>query len=123
VPKATGGASTDDAKAGRLVLDESKLTSALDGDWTAVKSFFEGFDDQVAAFVKTQTGGSGVIDARLKGSDRTVSRIQEQIDATNLRLDKKEQRLKAQFAAMELALQNSQTQQAWLSGQLAALDR
>ena len=29
--------------------------------------------------------------------------------------------MKAQFAAMELALQNSQTQQSWLSGQLAAL--
>src|SRR5919108_375633 len=122
VPKATGGVTSDDAKAGRLVLDEAKLTAALEADWTAVKGFFEGFADDVAAYVKTQTGGSGVIDSRLKGSERTASRIQEQIDATNLRLDAKEQRLKAQFAAMELALQNSQTQQAWLTGQLAALN-
>ncbi len=63
-----------------------------------------------------------MIDSRLEGSSRTVSRIQQQIDATNKRLDAKEQRLKAQFAAMELALQNSQTQQAWLTGQLAALN-
>ena len=35
----------------------------------------------------------------------------------------KEKRLKAQFAAMETALQNSQTQQAWLTGQLAAARR
>jgi flagellar hook-associated protein 2 len=123
VPRATGGATTEDAKAGRLVLDEAKLTAALDADWTAVKGFFEGFADDVAAYVKTQTGGSGVIDSRLKGSERTASRIQEQIDATNTRLDAKEKRLKAQFAAMELALQNSQTQQAWLTGQLAALNR
>ncbi len=122
VPKATGGATTDAGRAGRLEIDDAKLTAALEGDWAQVKTFFAGFDDQVEAFVKTQTGGSGVIDSRLKGSERTVSRIQKQIDATNERLDAKEKRLKAQFAAMELALQNSQTQQAWLTGQLTALN-
>ena len=121
VPKATGGASTDAAKAGRLVIDDAKLTKALEADWTAVKGFFESFDDGVEAFVKTQTGGSGVIDRRLEGSDRTVSRIQGQIDALNERLDMKAERMRAQFAAMELALQNSQSQQAWLTGQLTAL--
>lgn len=121
VPKASGGTTTEAARAGHLVIDDAKLTAALEGDWTQVKAFFAGFDDQVDAFAKTQTGGSGVIDSRLKGSERTVSRIQKQIDATNERLDAKEKRLKAQFAAMELALQNSQTQQAWLTGQLAAL--
>ena len=37
------------------------------------------------------------------------------------RLQAKEKRLKAQFAAMETALLNSQTQSAWLSGQLSSL--
>jgi flagellar hook-associated protein 2 len=119
VPKASGGTTSDAAKAGRLVIDLSKLDSVLEGDWTQVKTFFASFDDQVDALVRKQTDG---IDSRLKGSERTVSRIQSQIDATNERLDAKEARLKAQFAAMELALQNSQTQQAWLTGQLAALN-
>jgi flagellar hook-associated protein 2 len=119
VPKASGGATSDAAKAGRLVIDQTKLDSVLEGDWTQVKAFFAGFDDQVDTLVKKQTDG---IDSRLKGSERTVARIQSQIDATNERLDAKEARLKAQFAAMELALQNSQTQQAWLTGQLAALN-
>lgn len=122
VPKTSGGALTEDAKAGRLVLDEAKFDAAMNADWTTVKSFFGGFADKVDAFVKGQTGGSGVIDSRLKGSERSVARIQEQIDAVNKRLDGKEERLKAQFAAMELALQNAQTQQAWLTGQLAALN-
>ena len=30
VPKSTGGASTEDAKAGKLTFDTSKLTTALD---------------------------------------------------------------------------------------------
>ena len=34
-------------------------------------------------------------------------------------MDDREKRLKAQFAAMETALNNSQTQQAWLTGQIA----
>ena len=120
VPKATGSGSAD-GKAGRLVIDDAKLTQALEADWTVVSSYFEDFSKTVDTFVKKQTGGSGVIDERLKSSTRNLDRIQEQVDRTNERLDLKEKRMKAQFAAMELALQNSQTQQSWLSGQLAAL--
>jgi flagellar hook-associated protein 2 len=123
VPKATGGAVSEDGKAGRLVLDEAKLTETLEGDWTGVKSFFSGFADEVETFVKGQTGGSGVIDSRLQSSDRNIDRIQDQVDRTNERLDVKEKRMRAQFAAMEVALQNAQSQQAWLTGQIAALER
>lgn len=121
VPKATGSTSAD-GKAGRLVLDDAKLTQALEADWTAVSGFFEGFSKTVETFVKTQTGGAGVIDERLKGTTRSLDRLRDQVDVTNERLDAREKRMRAQFAAMELALQNSQTQQAWLTGQLAALN-
>jgi flagellar hook-associated protein 2 len=122
VPRASGGVSTADAKAGRLVLDEGKLTAALDGDWTAVQGFLKTFSSEAEAFVKKQTGGSGVIDDRLKNSNTTLDRLQDQIDRTNERLDAKEKRMRAQFAAMEVALQNAQSQQAWLTGQLSALN-
>ena len=36
-------------------------------------------------------------------------------------MDDREKRLKAQFAAMETALSNSQTQQAWLTSQISSL--
>ena len=73
--------------------------------------------------MKAQTGGTGVIDDRLKGSNRSLDRLKDQVELANVRLDAKETRMKAQFAAMESALQSSQTQQAWLTGQLAALNR
>jgi flagellar capping protein FliD len=38
-------------------------------------------------------------------------------------LSQKQQMLKSQFAAMEAAMQGSQSQGQWLSGQLAALNR
>ena len=44
-----------------------------------------------------------------------------QVTATNLRLSQTEARLKAQFAAMETAMQTAQSQQAWLAGQIASL--
>jgi flagellar hook-associated protein 2 len=121
IPKSTGGAASADAKAGKLVLDETKMNAALDGDFTAVKDFLGTFSKGVEDFVKTQTGGSGVIDDRIASGDRASKRVQAQIDRANERLDAREKRLKAQFAAMEIALQNSQTQGSWLSGQLASL--
>ena len=120
IPKATGTSGAD-AKAGKLVLDEAKLTAALDTDFTKVKEFLTTFSKDVETFVKAQTGGTGVIDDRIKSGDSQSKRIQEQIDRATTRIDAREKRLKAQFAAMEVALQNSQTQGAWLSGQIAGL--
>jgi flagellar hook-associated protein 2 len=120
IPASSGGASQD-AKDGKLAIDDAKLSAALDSDWTAVKSYFSGFSKKVADYVDTQTGGSGVIDGRLASADRTMKTLTSQMDDTNTRLDAKETRLKAQFAAMETAMQNAQTQQAWLQGQLAGL--
>jgi flagellar hook-associated protein 2 len=121
IPKATGTSSAD-AKAGKLVLDDAKLTAALDSDFTAVKSFLSTFSKDVETFVKGQTGGSGIIDDRIKSGDRQNKRIQDQLDKANERIDAREKRLKAQFAAMEAALQNSQTQGAWLAGQINGLN-
>jgi flagellar hook-associated protein 2 len=123
VPKATGGTISEAGKDGKLVIDDAKLSTALESDWTAVKGFFTTFAKDVGAYVDTQTGGSGVIDKRLQNSDRNLKLLKSQLDQTNERIDAKEKRLKAQFAAMESALQASQTQQAWLTGQLAALDK
>jgi flagellar hook-associated protein 2 len=121
VPGATGGVVSEDGKAGKLVVDSTKLTAALNADWTSVKSYFTGFATSVTNYVKTQTGGSGLIDKRLESSDRNLKSLQSELDQMNDRLDAKEARLKAQFAAMESAMAASQTQQAWLTGQIASL--
>ena len=55
-------------------------------------------------------------------SDDTVLKdYTDQIDKLNDRMKTTETRLKAQFAAMETALNNSQTQQAWLTSQISSL--
>ena len=72
-------------------------------------------------FIKSQTGTSGVLDMRDKSADAEIKRITAQADLAETRIQAKEKRLKAQFAAMETALLNSQSQSAWLSGQLSSL--
>jgi flagellar hook-associated protein 2 len=121
-PASSGGVVSDDAKVGKLTIDDAKLAAALDSNWVAVKDFFGGFSKKVSDYVDTQTGGHGLIDDRLAGADRTAKTLQNQLDQANERIDAKSERLKAQFAAMETALQNAQTQQAWLTGQLNSLN-
>ena len=127
VPKATGGAASADAKAGKLVLDADKLATALNADWTQVQKLFAGsgavggFAKKVEEFVAKQTGGTGVLDARIENGDRQIKRLGSQLTSMDDRLAAKEKRLKAQFAAMEAALQSAQSQQSWLAGQISAL--
>ncbi len=122
VPKATGTTSQD-AKDGKLAIDDAKLSSALAADPDKVRALFEGFSAGLQTFIKGQTGTSGVLDQRDKSADAEVKRITAQADRAETRIQAKEKRLKAQFAAMEAALLNAQSQSAWLSGQLSALSR
>jgi flagellar hook-associated protein 2 len=63
-----------------------------------------------------------VIDDRVTNVDKSARRIGDELTRTEERLAAQEKRLKAQFAAMETALNQSQTQQSWLTGQLNALN-
>ena len=120
VPKASGTTSQD-AKDGKLAFDEGKLADALAADPGKVRDLFGAFNTGLETFIKGQTGGSGVLDQRDKAADSEIKRISDQVTRAEERLTAKEKRLKAQFAAMESALLNTQTQSAWLSGQLSSL--
>jgi flagellar hook-associated protein 2 len=124
VPKSTGGASTDDAKAGKLVIDDTKLAEALDADWTQVSGFFDAFAGQADTLVRSYTGtGKGILDGRLASADADVKSYNDQIDRMDLRLKDQETRLRSQFAAMETALSKAQSKSAWLAGQINSLGR
>ena len=125
VPKA--GASTEDAKAGKLVFDSDKFKSAMAADYTKVKELFagsgatKGMTSVISDFVTGQTGASGLLTGRMASDDTMLKGFTDQIAKLNTRMTTEQSRLKAQFAAMETALNNSQTQQAWLTSQIATL--
>jgi flagellar hook-associated protein 2 len=122
VPKTSGGASSAEAKAGRFTVDEAKLSAALDADWTKVQKFTDALATKVGQLVDSQTGKTdSLLDQRVTGTTKRNKALADQLVALNARLDEREKRLKAQFAAMESALQNAQSQGSWLAGQLNAL--
>jgi flagellar hook-associated protein 2 len=127
VPKTTGGATTEDAKAGKLSFDSTVLTTALAADYTKVRELFagkgttKGISTLISDYVGTQTGTNGVLTGRMTSDDTILKDYTKQITKLNDRMTTTEARLKAQFTAMETALNQSQTQQAWLTSQISSL--
>lgn len=126
--KPSGGVSTRESIEGKLVFDDSKLTALLDADPQAVKQLLggagvPGIAQRFEGLVDQQVGSSAMLDGRIKSGDDEIKRIDTRYADMDRRLGEREKRMRAQFAAMESALQATQTQQSWLSGQIAALNR
>lgn len=107
-----------DAIAGKLKVDDAKLTAAL-ADPETLRTALEGLGQRLSDVV-TPIAGRRVTDA-LDGIASERKRIADAIARTDVRLAAREQRLRAQFAAMESALAASQAAQAQLAAQLAGL--
>lgn len=122
----TGVTATSNSVRGLLVFDESKLTAALQADPLAVKATLNtpktGF---VATFEPIVDGASrvgGSISERISAATAESTALRESMTSLNERLEHREERLKAQFAAMEAALSRSKSESEWLQGQLASLE-
>ncbi|HKG03939.1 MAG TPA: flagellar filament capping protein FliD [Conexibacter sp.] len=127
----TGSASATisrDALAGKLEINSRTLDAALASNATGVRDLLagssnaggwaRGFERIVHGFDTT----GGTIDVRITGADAELKRLQQNMADMDQRLALKEQAFRAQFAAMESALAQSQAQGSWLSGQLASLN-
>lgn len=91
-------------KDGTLKIEDAKLDAALKDNFDAVGSFFVGdtglakrLDGQVAAY--SQTGG--ILSQRMQALESTRTDIKKQTEDLNLRVEKMQKRLLAQFNAME----------------------
>jgi flagellar hook-associated protein 2 len=124
------GTINQDAVNGKLVFDAAKFKTAITTDQLSVRNLLGGntavadgfakkFDDLLAPTV--QAGGT--IDESIKSQDAQRKSITDQIARMDDTLTRKREMLKAQFTAMESAMQKSQSQGSWLSGQLAALNK
>jgi flagellar hook-associated protein 2 len=127
--KSTGSAAINqDSVAGKLTFDQDAFTTALTTDAASVRKMLSGtstnggfaqsFDDLLKPVVQTD----GTIDQSIKSQDAIRRALSDQITRMDQTLQQKQDLLKSQFAAMEAALQASQSQGQWLSGQLAALN-
>jgi flagellar hook-associated protein 2 len=123
---ATGAAASADSLAGKLVIDDAKLTEALTTAPTTVRKLLGGVADVEGVGTRLDSMLDGVVrtdgdfDSRIKSADREQKRFDDQIAALDKRIAQRSELLRAQFAAMEAAISRSQSQQAWLAGQLAS---
>lgn len=116
------GATNADAVKGKLVLDETKLMEALEKDPLAVQKLLggvtgtDGFAQKLGKVVNPLVGTNGTFDQRIEANTRSLTNIKDAITRMDQRLELREERLRKQFTAMELALQRSQSQATDLSG-------
>src|SRR3954464_6052097 len=119
-----GGTLNADAIKGKLVFDATKFASALASDPTSVKNLISGtsgFGQALDTLLSPTLQAGGTMASRLTAEDTKQKSLNDQIARMDVLLNKKQETLKTQFAAMEKALQSSQAQGQWLSGQLAQL--
>jgi flagellar hook-associated protein 2 len=121
---ASGGALNADAIKGKLVFDATAFGNALASDPTSVKNLISGatgFGQALDNLLSPTLQAGGTMASRLTSEDAKQKTLNDQIAAMDVLLNKKQDTLKAQFTAMETALQASQAQGQWLAGQLGAL--
>lgn len=128
---ATGSTSSPDSLEGKLSLDTSKLDAMIDSRLSDVKALFsnvtgayasEGLAQRLDRILDGQLDATtGVLPLRISSEDSLLSFYKDQEDALNVRLDLREQQLRAQFTAMETALSQLQSLNASVAGQFARL--
>jgi len=122
-PSASVTAESSSVK-GILVFEESKLTALLNKSPTEAKeaiSGVKGFVTALEPIVNQAVKPGGGIAERISAATAEAASMREQMTSLEERLVLKEERLHAQFSAMEVALAKSKSEQEWLAGQLAGL--
>lgn len=101
---------------GTLSIDDTKLTSALTNNLTDVKELFEGLTDDLTDKLDSFTDSyDGLIANRIDGTQNTIDNLEDRMDTMEARVSQREELLRAQFQAMEIALAQLQSQSAFLA--------
>ncbi len=111
-------------KNGTLKIDDTKLTAALDSNYDQVAEYFAGdkglmtrLDNNLNGYLKS----GGIFEQRTTALQSTLSNIDDQRDALDLRIAKVQERLVAQYTAMDQLVAQLQKTSESLTSQLASL--
>lgn len=111
---------------GQLTLDEGKLAAALDGNFDTVRALFggaSGYATRMATLLTGFTGAGGIVADREHSLDQKLTRIGDQREELQRRLDAMETRLRAQFTALDQLVSKMNSASAYLTQQLASLNK
>jgi flagellar hook-associated protein 2 len=111
----TGTTINQDSVDGKLTLDTSKLSAALDANPLGVRTLLggtagtDGFSQAFAASVNPFEGTGGIIQQRIDSASSDLTRIKDSLDEFDERMNAKQDYYQKQFTALETALQQSQS--------------
>ncbi|NQD92348.1 flagellar filament capping protein FliD [Pseudomonas sp. CrR25] len=111
-------------KDGTLNIDTTKLDTALTSNYDKVANFLAGENGlmgRLEGVIKPYTGTDGVLAQRDKGLKSTIADIDKQRAALNLRIERVQTRLYAQYNAMDSLVGRLQQTSESLANQLASL--
>lgn len=115
-------------RSGKITFDKTKFSAAYGADPTGVAAKFaasdttQGFAARVQSIATAASDSTtGTLTSVLTGRNSTIGRLQDSIDAWDLRLELRRTTLTRQYTALEVALSNMQAQSSWLAGQIASL--
>lgn len=117
-----------DSKTGRLSVDTSKLGEALAADYDSVESLLigDGINTGILNQFNTYLDGwtdtfNGLYASKKQSTDSSVRSLDQSIERMELRLEKREQTLLAQFSAMEDLVNSMNATSSYLNQQLSQL--
>ena len=119
VPVGSAGISID--RSGAVSFDEAKFKAFLAKDPAKAQQFISGLAEKVEGIAKTASGATGTVTQTITSSQANVRSLNDSIDAWDVRLENRQVTLERQYAALETALQRSQSQSSWLAGALSGL--
>ena len=117
-----GITSNDD---GSLSFDSEVLTTALESDPNGVENFFSsdfGFANRLDELLDGFVGSGELLDSKTDGLNARVKDIDDDLEDLNLRLQTLEERLMAQFSALDGLLAQLQTTSNFLAQNLVAVN-
>jgi len=106
---------------GTLLLDNSKLTKALNSSVSDVSSTLGAYGKVFADTITQITSSKGIIQNRLDGIDSAQKLLEKNRTALEQRLTLIEKRYRAQFTALDTTVSSLQTIGTYLTQQLAQL--
>ena len=114
-------------KTGELVMDESKVKSALADNYESVANLFirskfgDGVGERVAQRIKTfRDPNSGVLKSRMRGLDKIIESQDKDIANRERQLGEKQESIKKRFSSLESQMSSLQAQGQFLAQRFGA---
>lgn len=110
---------------GKLVFDATKFKEAYAADPTGTASRFttdgDGFAARLEKAAKSASSATGTLSQAITGRKAEVTRLNDSIEAWDLRLELRRTTLERQYTALETAMSTMSSQSSWLAAQIEAL--